>query len=57
MTTSETRPPPPGLPRMISSKEDSERLEHALEDMMNDQWINDFIQRLDRTIEDISRKK
>jgi hypothetical protein len=43
--------------KTISSDEDSERLDHALEDLIKEnQWINDFIKRLNYTIEDIVRK-
>jgi len=52
---------PPTLwppPKTISSDEDYERLDRALEDLVKeDQWINDFIKRLTYTIEDIVRKK
>jgi len=51
-------PPPLWFPKTISSDEDSKRLDRALSDLMNEeQWINDFIKRLNYTIEDIVRKK
>jgi hypothetical protein len=52
--------PPPTLlpPKTISSDEDCERLDRALEDLMKEnQWIDDFVKRLNYTIEDIVRKK
>jgi hypothetical protein len=45
-------------PKTISSDNDYERLDRALKDLMKeDQWIDDFIKRLNTTIEDIVRKK
>jgi hypothetical protein len=43
-------------PKTISSEED-ERLDRALEDLVENQWVNDFVKRLNYTIEDIVRKK
>lgn len=49
--------PPTPLPT-ISSDREVERLDRALEDMVKeDQWIDDFIKRLNYTIEDVVRKK
>ena len=50
---------PPALwPPGVSSAEDLEPLDRALEELVqDDQWINDFIKRLDYAIEDIVRKK
>jgi hypothetical protein len=45
-------------PQVISSDEDYERLDRVLGDLMKeDQWIDDFMKRLNCTIEDIVRKK
>jgi hypothetical protein len=52
--------PPPTLwpPKTISSDKDYEQLDRALKDLLKeDQWVNDFIKRLNYTIEDIRRKK
>ena len=52
--------PPAALwpPKTISSDKDYERLDRALKDLMKeDQWIDDFIKRLNTTIEDMVRKK
>jgi len=47
--------PPPSFSR--SSNEDSERLERALSDLVKeDQWIGEFIERLNYTIAEIVRK-
>jgi hypothetical protein len=44
-------------PKMISSDEDRERQDRALKDLVKDnQWVNDFVKRLNYTIEDIVRK-
>jgi hypothetical protein len=57
MILPEKTPPTVWPPKTISSDEDSERLDHALEDLIKEnQWINDFIKRLNYTIEDIVRK-
>jgi hypothetical protein len=52
-------PPTPTFspPSTIPSDEDYERLDRALRDMSDDQWVNDFIIRLNYTIEDIVRNK
>jgi hypothetical protein len=50
-------PPPLWPPKTIPSDEDYERLAAALRDFSDDQWIRDFIKRLNYTIEDIVRKK
>ena len=58
MITPETPPPTLRPPQAISSDEDCERLDRALGDLMNeDQRIDDFIKRLNFTIEEIVRKK
>ena len=49
-------PPPVHWPLTPISEED-EQLDRALEDLIQDQWINDFIKRLNYAIEDIGRKK
>jgi hypothetical protein len=49
--------PPRLWPTRPSEKDDDERLDRALEDMVKDQWINDFIKRLNYTIGDIVRKR
>jgi hypothetical protein len=50
--------PPPTLwpPKTISSDKDYEQLDPALKET-EDQWVNDFIKRLNYRIEDIRRKK
>jgi hypothetical protein len=50
-------PPPLGPPKTIPSDEDYERLAAALREFSDDQWVCDFIKRLNYTIEDIVRKK
>ena len=46
------------LPNTSSSDEDCERLDRALEDLIKEnQWVDDFVKRLNHTIEDIVRKK
>ena len=50
-------PPPLGPPKTIPSDEDYERLAAALREFSDDQWVCDFIKRLNYTIEDIARKK
>jgi hypothetical protein len=45
-------------PKTISSDEDCARLDRATEDLIKEnQWVDDFIKRLNCTIEDIVRKK
>jgi hypothetical protein len=45
-------------PKTISSDEDCERLDPALENLIKEnQWVDDFVKRLNYTIEDIVRKK
>jgi hypothetical protein len=45
-------------PETISSDKDHGQLDRALNDLMKeDQWINDFIKRLNYTVADIVRKK
>jgi hypothetical protein len=45
-------------PKTISSDEDCERLDPALEKIIKEnQWVEDFVKRLNYTIEDIVRKK
>jgi hypothetical protein len=43
--------------KTISGKEDSKRLAPALRDSSDDQWVNEFIKRLNQVVEDIVRKK
>jgi hypothetical protein len=51
-------PPPTLWPSRLTSAEDRERLDRALKDLVKeDQWVADFIKRLNYTIEDIVRKK
>jgi hypothetical protein len=58
MMTPETPPQPLWPAKAISNDRDDELLERALSDFMKqDQWIDDFIKRLNDTIEDIVRKK
>jgi len=58
MITPETPLPALRPPQVISSDEDYERLDRVLGDLMKeDQWIDDFMKRLNCTIEDIVRKK
>ena len=56
MTIHEPRQPTLWPGKRISSDEDDKRLDRALQDMIEDQWINDFVKRLNYTIEDIVRK-
>jgi hypothetical protein len=52
------RPPKTLPPKTLSSDEEGERLDRALEDLIKEnQWVDDFIKRLNYTIEDIVRKK
>jgi hypothetical protein len=45
-------------PKTISSDEDCARLDRALEDLTKEkQWVDDFIKRLNYTVEDMVRKK
>jgi hypothetical protein len=54
----ETRRPTLRPPKTVSSDEDCERLDRALEDIIKEnQWVDDFVKRLNYTIEDIVRKK
>jgi hypothetical protein len=54
----ETRRPTLRPPKTVSSDEDCERLDRALEDIIKEnQWVDDFVERLNYTIEDIVRKK
>ncbi|MDQ1387639.1 MAG: hypothetical protein QOF56_1093 [Acidobacteriaceae bacterium] len=56
MIIPETPPSTLWPPKTISSDED-ERLDHALENLVKEnQWIDDFIRRINYTIEDIVRK-
>ena len=56
MILPETPRPTPLPPKTISSEED-ERLDRALEDLVENQWVNDFVKRINYTIEDIVHKK
>jgi hypothetical protein len=58
MILPETPRPTLRHPKTLSSDEDCERLDRALEDLMKEnQWVDDFIKRLNHTIEDIVRNK
>jgi hypothetical protein len=58
MILPETPPPTLRPPKTLSSDEDCARLDRALEDVIKEnQWVADFIKRLNYTIEDIVRKK
>ena len=58
MILPETPPPTLRAPKTLSSDDDCERLDRALEDLIKEnQWVDDFIKRLNYTIEDIVRKK
>ena len=50
-------PQPTPFPRKTLSSDEDERLDRALEDLVENQWVNDFVKRLNYTIEDIVRKK
>jgi hypothetical protein len=50
------RSPPTLWPTMPSDKDSDKQLETALEEIVKDRWINDFIKRLNYTIGDIVRK-
>jgi hypothetical protein len=51
-------PPTRWSPATITCDEDCERLDRALEALeMEDQWINSFIKRLNRTLEEIGQSK
>jgi hypothetical protein len=56
MILPETRWPTLWPPNTISS-EDYEQLDRALKEIERDEWIDDFIKRLNYTIEDIVREK
>ena len=51
-----TQSPTLWTPKAISSGKDYELLDRALKET-EDQWVNDFIKRLNYRIEDIRRKK
>jgi hypothetical protein len=58
MITPETQRPTLRLPKTLSLDEDCEQMDRALEDITKEnQWVDDFIKRLNHTIEDIVRKK
>ena len=58
MILQETPPPTLRPPKTLSSDDDCERLDRALEELIKEnQWVDDFIKRLNYTIEDIVRKK
>jgi hypothetical protein len=58
MMIPETPPQTLWAAQAISNDRDDELLERALGDFMKqDQWIDDFIKRLNYTLEDIIRKK
>jgi hypothetical protein len=54
MITPETLPLTFRPPETTSSDEDYERLDRALRDLIDDQWVNDFIKRLNYVIEGAS---
>jgi hypothetical protein len=56
MIIPETRSPTLWTPKAIPSDKDYELLDRALKET-EDQWVNDFIKRLNYRIEDIRRKK
>ncbi len=41
----------------IAINKDDEQLDRVVQDMLDDQWIDDFIKHLNYTIEDIVRKE
>jgi len=48
----------PWSPKTISSTQDFERFDRALSELEDeDQWINDFIKRLNCVVEEIGHKK
>jgi hypothetical protein len=57
MITPERPPPTPWPPKTISSDEHYERLDRALREFSDDQWVNDFIKHLNYVTEDIVHKK
>ena len=58
MITLQATPPTPLPPAPIADEKADERADCTLDDLMKeDQWINDFIRRLNYAIEDIVRKK
>ena len=58
MILPETPPPTLRPPKTLSSDDDRERLDRALEDLIKEnQWVDDFIKRLNYTIEDIVQEK
>jgi hypothetical protein len=46
--------PQPGAPTL---NDEDERLDRAMADLIQDQWVNDFIKRLNYAIADIGRKR
>jgi hypothetical protein len=56
MITPETPPPTLRPAETISSDEDYERLDRALRNLSDDQWVYDFIKRLNYVIEKSSTK-
>ena len=56
MTTPQKLPPTLWPPKTILSDWDDERLARVLIET-EDQWINDFIRRLNHAVEDMVRKK
>jgi hypothetical protein len=58
MILPETQRPTLRPPKTISSDEDRAGLDRATEDLIKEnQWVDDFIKRLNYTIEDIVHKK
>jgi hypothetical protein len=50
-------PPPTFWPPGRTSEENSERLDRVIDDLVKDQWADEFIKRFNYTIGDILRKK
>jgi hypothetical protein len=58
MILAETPPPTLRPPNTLSSDDDCERLDRALAELIKEnQWVDDFIKRLNYTIEDIVQEK
>jgi hypothetical protein len=56
MITPERPPLTPWSPKTISSDEHYERLDRALREFSDNQWVHEFINRLNYVIEDIVGK-
>jgi hypothetical protein len=57
MITPRTPPPAPWPPKTISRREDDERLDRALADLVEDQWATNFIKRLNYPNKQIGHRK